>query len=372
MNIRRKKMISRKNYKKVLAKKERKKLTTKSAVLASLGIVAIAGAVPAMASTWVANTPESIQIKENDTSYTMVYGDTLWAISMKINVNVQTLASINNIDLSAGEEYHLAVGTVIKWDKRGTLFAETANGQQITGGIKTNDSNKIIPNKPIGEDVTNDVKDNNITDSQINGKPDNTGKDAENAETKPTDKWSNLFSKERKDGSHILVGPFNNREDADEYFDYKGYRAGNIFSGTDEPDYFLAEYNFTPDKDKWYLDVLMKDTAPIEPEEPVTPPTEPSTPDPAPTEPTEPEQNVGTVTMRYVNHDGEEIKEPTIMTGEIDEMFNAVPDNNIGEYTIEWWNLPEGAVSITDGSVVARNAYTQEPQTYTFIYSIRS
>lgn len=359
-----KKMITRKNHKKVLEKKARRKLTTKSSVLALLSIIALAGAVPAFASTWVANTPESIQIKENDTSYTMVYGDTLWAISVKINVNVQTLASINNIDLSAGEEYHLAVGTVIKWDKQGKLVAETSDGQPITDGIKTNDSNKIIPDKPIGEDVTNDVKDNNITDNQINGNPNNIGNnnsnDSEDADeeattpTTPTDKWSDLTFEERENGTVLRIGPFNSYEDAEEYFNSKGYKIGNIFENA-------------LDNNKWYIDVKIKDSKPVNPD---PTPTEPTEPDPTPIDPTEPETNIGTVTIRYVNEYGEEIKEPTIMSGEIGTMFNAVPDNNISNYTINIGSLPEGAVLLTDGSIVARNAYTKEPQTYTFKYYI--
>lgn len=358
------KMISRKNHKKVLAKKARRKLTTKSSVFASLSIIAFAGAVPAFASTWVANAPESIQIKENDTSYTMVYGDTLWAVSMKINVNVQTLASINNIDLSAGEEYHLAVGTIIKWDKQGKLVAETSDGQPITDGIKTNDSNKIIPDKPIGEDVTNTVTDNNITDNQINGNPNNTGNDNSNdsedtdeeatTPTTPTDKWSDLTFEERENGTVLRIGPFNSYEEAEEYFNSKGYKTGNIFENALEDN-------------KWYIDVKIKDSKPIDPD---PTPTEPTDPDPAPTEPTESKTNTGTVTICYINKYGEEIKAPTIMSGEIGEMFNAMPDIDIADYTIDVSSLPEGAYMLTDGSVVVRNAYTEEPQTYTFEYYI--
>ncbi|GEU14231.1 hypothetical protein QuyetLC_26850 [Bacillus anthracis] len=357
-------MITRKNHKKVLEKKARRKLTTKSSVLASLSIIALAGAVPAFASTWVANTPESIQIKENDTSYTMVYGDTLWAISVKINVNVQTLASINNIDLSAGEEYNLAIGTVIKWDKQGKLVAETSDGQPITDGIKANDSNKIIPDKPIGEDVTNDVKDNNITDNQINGNPNNIGNDNSNdsedteeeatTPTTPTDKWSDLTFEERENGTVLRIGPFSSYEDAEEYFNSKGYKIGDIFENA-------------LDNNKWYIDVKIKDSKPVNPD---PTPTEPTEPDPTPTDPTEPEANIGTVTIRYVNEYGEEIKKSTIMSGEIGTMFNAVPDNNISNYTINIGSLPEGAVLLTDGSIVARSTYTKEPQTYTFKYYI--
>ncbi|KAF1296439.1 hypothetical protein BAU15_12855 [Enterococcus sp. JM4C] len=178
-------MDSRKNYKKMLAKKARQRATTKGAILAAFGLATVASTVPVVASSWKANTPESIQIKETDTSYTMVYGDTLWAISIRININVQTLAAINDIDLAAGEEYHLAVGTVIRWDKSGNITAETPTGEKINAGVKVNDSNKVVAEKPIGTDVTADVKDNKVSDVQINGKPDNVNTDKSNDSVTP-------------------------------------------------------------------------------------------------------------------------------------------------------------------------------------------
>ena len=339
-------MKSRKNHKKMVDKKRTQRLTRKGAVLASLSILTLASATPVLASTWKANTPESIQIKEGQTSYTMVSGDTLWAISTKINVNVQTLASINSIDLASGEEYRLAIGTVIKWDKRGNLVAETPDGKQVNDGVKVNDSNKIIPDKPIGSDVTEDVKDNNISDNQIDGNPNNTGNNNSNeSETpegetsKPEDKWKDLTFEEREEGTHLVIGPFKSREDADEYFDYCGFKAGYAFENG-------------LDGGKWYLDVKVKDSKPVDP--------------------TEPEANVGTVTIHYVNQDGVEIREATVMSGTVGEMFNAIGDKTISNYLLLFTDLPEGAVLLDDGNAVFRNSYTQKPQTVTFIYYTNS
>ncbi|MGF2144876.1 LysM peptidoglycan-binding domain-containing protein [Vagococcus fluvialis] len=146
------------------------KNNVRSLALIALGVITIGTGTTVLASTtWKANTPESIKIVDGQNSYTMVEGDTLWAIGMKINVNVETLSAINNINLSNGEEYHLAVGTIIKWDKSGNLIAQTPNGNQVNQGIKVEDSNKIIPSKPIGSDVTGDVIENNIPDDQIQG-----------------------------------------------------------------------------------------------------------------------------------------------------------------------------------------------------------
>lgn len=339
-------MNLRKNHKKMIEKKSRQQLIRTGAVLASLSILTLASATPVLASTWKANTPESIQIKEGQTSYTMVAGDTLWAISMKINVNVQTLSSINNIDLSSGEEYRIAIGTVIKWDKHGNLVAETPDGKQVNDGVKVNNSNKIIPDKPIGTDVTDNIKNNNISDNQIDGNPNNTGNNNSNeSETpegetsKPEDKWKDLTFEEREGGTILRIGPFNSREDANEYFAYRGFKAGYAFENE-------------LDGGKWYLDVTVKDNKPVDP--------------------TEPETNVGTVTIRYVNQDGVEIKDATIMTGTIGEMFNAIADKAISNYLLLFTDLPEGAVLLDDGNAVFRNSYTQKPQTVTFIYYMNS
>lgn len=160
--------MKRQDYKKMLSTKAKKNKLIKSSVLMALGTIVIGGGTTTLASTWVANSPESINIVESQNSYTMVEGDTLWAVGIKINVNVETLATINNISLANGEEYHLAIGTVIKWDKSGHLVAQTPNGQQINSA-KITDSNKIVPTKPVGEDVGQDIKDNNISDEQIQG-----------------------------------------------------------------------------------------------------------------------------------------------------------------------------------------------------------
>lgn len=354
-------MKSRKNYKKMISKKKTQGLTRKGAVLASLSILTLASATPVLASTWKANAPDSIQIKSGDISYTMVFGDTLWAISMKINVNVETLASINNINLANGEEFHLAVGTIIKWEK-GILIAETPEGNIVNNGIQADDSNKIIPDKPIGTDVTNDVKDNNISDNQVNGNPSNIGNSGSNDPdtsgekptnpSKPEDKWKDLIFEERDGGTTLRIGPFDSYEDAEYYFNHHEYKAGNIFENTLDG--------------KFYIEIPIKDTPPVEPTEP-TNPEEPVDPKPDPTEPT---TGVGIVTVHYVDQDGKEIKESKVMTGTIGETFNAVGEQIIPGYLLNIMLLPAGSVLGDDGNGHFVNEFTQDPQTVTFVYYI--
>lgn len=121
---------------------------------------------PAFASEWTANNPESIQIEQDATSYDMKLGDTLWIISTTINVNINSLASINNIDLSNGQQYSLPVEPVIHF-RESEIKAVNSTGQAINEGVKVNDSNKIAADKPIGTDVSKDVADGKLQTTML-------------------------------------------------------------------------------------------------------------------------------------------------------------------------------------------------------------
>lgn len=182
-------MEKRINYKKHLANQIRNKRLAKITTVCATGIVLGAFAVPVFASEWVANTPESIHISQGSQSYTMKSGDTLWAIAIKTNININTLASINNINLSNGDQFTLQIGTVIHFDES-KINAVDSTGSAINNGVKVNDSNKIVKDKPIGVDVSKDISDGKVTPSEVIGKPDNTGKlpnpNNDTGESKPT------------------------------------------------------------------------------------------------------------------------------------------------------------------------------------------
>lgn len=60
--------------------------------------------------TWTANQPEDIDIKAGDSEYLLKWGDTLWAISVRSGIAIDTLASLNGI-----ENVHLIyAGDVLK------------------------------------------------------------------------------------------------------------------------------------------------------------------------------------------------------------------------------------------------------------------
>lgn len=154
-------------------KKNKTKITLTTVCIS--GIILGFSSTTSLANSWIANNPESILIDQGATSYTMKSGDTLWAIAVKTNVNVNTLASVNNINLTSGEQFVLQVGTVINFSES-EIKATNSNGQAINDGVQTNDSNKIVADKPVGADVSAEVTHGNISTGDIIGKPDNTDK----------------------------------------------------------------------------------------------------------------------------------------------------------------------------------------------------
>ncbi|EGO8274616.1 LysM peptidoglycan-binding domain-containing protein [Enterococcus faecalis] len=100
---------------------------------------------------WVANSPEMLNIQNGQTSYTLVLGDTLWAISQRTNLTVQTLADINNINLALGEQYNLPVGRTIYFDGNKVTVKES-DGSIVKEAIIT-DENKVDTSKNVGESV---------------------------------------------------------------------------------------------------------------------------------------------------------------------------------------------------------------------------
>ncbi|HEM6281343.1 TPA: LysM peptidoglycan-binding domain-containing protein [Streptococcus suis] len=95
-----------------------KVLVACAVAVATFGVASVASA-----DTWVANSPESILIVPGQTTYELKLGDTLWAISQKINTTVENLAELNGIDLLVGEEKRLSVGRKIVLPGAGTSTA---------------------------------------------------------------------------------------------------------------------------------------------------------------------------------------------------------------------------------------------------------
>ncbi|WP_347564899.1 hypothetical protein DOK67_0000666 [Enterococcus sp. DIV0212c] len=132
----------------------KKKMVTMGVVSGLLGVVLLTNSAGATVSAteWKANSPESIQISNNQKEYTMKQGDTLWAIGQKINVKHVKLAEINGIDLSKGDQYALPVGRVLSFGEN-TITVKNKDGS-IYSQSKIEDTDKIDPEKGIGEGTT--------------------------------------------------------------------------------------------------------------------------------------------------------------------------------------------------------------------------
>lgn len=117
---------------------------------------------------WVANTPDMLVIQSGQSSYTLVLGDTLWAISQRTNLTVQTLADINSINLTSGEQFSLPVGRTIYFNGE-KVTVKDATGTVINESIIT-DTQKVNPSQPVGESVTQNYSDQNTTNSETTAK----------------------------------------------------------------------------------------------------------------------------------------------------------------------------------------------------------
>ena len=102
----------------------------------------------ASASTWHANSPESIQIVKGQKVYTVKYGDTLWAISVKTNIKISTLAKASGITnpdfIQVGQKIILSGNN---------LTVEDSNGN-VVGQAKLKNSDKVVKGQSFGTPVT--------------------------------------------------------------------------------------------------------------------------------------------------------------------------------------------------------------------------
>ena len=136
----------------------------KLSVGTALGAALICGGVlttTAHASTWHANTPDQIQIVKGQKEYTVKYGDTLWAISIKTNIKVETLAKASGIT----DPNFIQVGQKIILDGN-SMKIENPNGEVI-GSAKLNNSDKVNQNQAFGTFVRN-VPSNYVNQSSSN------------------------------------------------------------------------------------------------------------------------------------------------------------------------------------------------------------
>lgn len=105
----------------------------------------------ANADTWTANAPDELNITQeviDNKAYTLQSGDTLWALSQRIDVSVEDLARLNHIDLTTSEEKTLSIGRVITWSETTT---EVSNSSKSDSQGDTSTSSTITSKQGEGE-----------------------------------------------------------------------------------------------------------------------------------------------------------------------------------------------------------------------------
>lgn len=122
----------------------------------------------AYADNWTANSPDSIQIEDDATSYTLKEGDTLWAISQVTNIKVETLAEINNIDLASGDQYSLEIGRVIYFDGNHVVVKDSSGN--VVADKVLDDSDKVDTSRTFNNQTSDTPKNSVETDSNGNVK----------------------------------------------------------------------------------------------------------------------------------------------------------------------------------------------------------
>lgn len=146
-------------------KKMMKVASLSTVTLALLG----AGSGVVCAAEWHANTPSQIGKLNQDGTYTVKEGDTIWAIGVHFNIKPKVIEEVNHVS----DPYLLKVGTVLKLhidandSNKATIEVTEPNGQKHEKAL--NQKDKIVEHKKFGENVANDItKDNGKTQAKEN------------------------------------------------------------------------------------------------------------------------------------------------------------------------------------------------------------
>ena len=137
----------------------------------------LSSSVNADVYNWVANTPSQIAPLNNNGTYTVRKGDTLWAIGMHYNIKPWSIAQWNNIT----DPYTLQIGTVLKLNvsDNGNKATLTIQNGNTTKKIPLTNNDKWDQNKSFGTQLnSNDkaVQQTQTTTNNVNNKANTTVK----------------------------------------------------------------------------------------------------------------------------------------------------------------------------------------------------
>lgn len=165
-------------------------------------------ASPISASVWVARTPEQIKADITGNEYTIVWGDTLSAISKATNITIERLAQWNNIyniDL-------IYAGNKLVFDGN-VVSLKDAEGNTISQAV-IQDTDKIDPTKPIGGGSNTNPGNSNNGSGDGSTKPTppatDNGSGGDNGSTNPPvdREFEVTVVAENEEITRLRVGPF--------------------------------------------------------------------------------------------------------------------------------------------------------------------
>lgn len=115
------------------------------------------------AAEWTPRTAEQIKAEIKGNEYTIVWGDTLSAISQATNITVQKLADMNkiaNVDL-------IYAGNKLSFD--GNVASVQNSAGETVAQTVIQDTDKVNPSQPVGQPAQEATTNNVVTDNTQTG-----------------------------------------------------------------------------------------------------------------------------------------------------------------------------------------------------------
>lgn len=149
------------------------------ASLVGIGLMGV-NVAETQAAEWTPNTAETIRakIKEGDTSYTFVEGDTFYEIGRAINVKYTVLMELNGF--AEGTQYTVPVGTTITFDGRKVTLTDK-DGKVVNEKILSDDA-KVDKSQPFMNQKSDTIKGTSVT---INNQSTSTNNDGNSGKPNP-------------------------------------------------------------------------------------------------------------------------------------------------------------------------------------------
>ncbi|MBO1103888.1 LysM peptidoglycan-binding domain-containing protein [Enterococcus faecalis] len=127
------------------------------------GIALAMNSEKADAAEWTPRTAEQIKAEIKGNEYTIVWGDTLSAISQATNITVQKLADMNkiaNVDL-------IYAGNKLSFD--GNVASVQNSAGETVAQTVIQDTDKVNPSQPVGQPAQEAATNNVVTDNTQTG-----------------------------------------------------------------------------------------------------------------------------------------------------------------------------------------------------------